>query len=97
MKLYGTSKCQSLCTDSFAFVHPVSALLTIIFDESVTDKIFFLHFHENIQSIFDGLNIFGTMEICSRHRQFEPLRLIIVPGQEENWDNLRMFFRSSIK
>ena len=29
-----------------------------------------------IQSNFDGSNIFGTIENCSRHGWFEPLRLI---------------------
>ena len=29
----------------------------------------------NIQSNFDGLNIFGTIENCSRHGWFEPLRV----------------------
>ena len=30
---------------------------------------------EEIQSNFNGSNIFGTMEICSRYGYFEPLRV----------------------
>ena len=31
--------------------------------------------HSVVQSDFNGSNIFGTMENCSRHEQFEPLRV----------------------
>ena len=44
-----------------------------------------------LQSNFDGSNIFGTIENCSRHGWFEPLRLIMVPSQEANGDNLGIF------
>ena len=37
-----------------------------------------------IQSNVNGANIFGTMDICSRHVR----GLIIAPGQEINSDNL---------
>ena len=44
-----------------------------------------------LQSNFNGSNIFGTIEYCSRHGYFEPMRLIMVPGQEVNGDNLGFF------
>ena len=45
-----------------------------------------------LQSNLDGSNIFGTIENCSRHGWFEPLRLIMVLSQEANGDNLGIFF-----
>ena len=29
----------------------------------------------SVQSNFNGSDIFGTMEVCSRHGEFEPLRV----------------------
>ena len=49
-----------------------------------------------IQSTTHGSNIVGTMEICSGHGLFEPLRVNHGAGQEANGDNLEKSFRSSI-
>ena len=46
----------------------------------------------HIKSNFDGSNIFGTIENCSRHGWFESLRVIMVPSLEANGDNLGIFF-----
>ena len=43
--------------------------------------------------MFNGLNIFGIMEISSVHILFKPFRVnYVVPGQETNGDNLGMSF-----
>ena len=47
-----------------------------------------------VQSNFDGSNIFGTTENCSRHGWLEPWGLIIVLSQEANGDNLGIFLCS---
>ena len=48
-----------------------------------------------LQSNFDGSNIFGTIENGSRHGWFEPLRVNYGAksgSQEANGDNLGIFF-----
>ena len=39
------------------------------------DLVFVARIWKVIQSNFDGSNIFGTIENCSRHGWFEPLRV----------------------
>ena len=48
-------------------------------------------------SNFNGSNIYGTMEICSRHGKFEPLRVNHSARSNGNLDNSEMSFRSSTK
>ena len=58
----GSRACQSIAHDK------------MLFQSRSID--FFSYFStKNIQSHFNGSNIFGTIENCSRHRQFEPLRV----------------------
>ena len=39
----------------------------------------------NTQSNLNGLNIFETLEICSRHGYFEPLRISHGARSEGKW------------
>ena len=48
--------------------------------------------YSKIHSNLDGANIFGTIENCSRHGWFEPLRANYGPSQEANGNNLEIFF-----
>ena len=43
----------------------------------------------------NSLNSLGTMKISSRYGLFDPLRVIIAPGQKANVDNLVKSFRFS--
>ena len=45
----------------------------------------------NLLSNLINSDIFGTIEMCSRYRLFEPLGSIMTPGQEANGDNLGIF------
>ena len=47
---------------------------------------------DDVQSNFNGSNIFGTMEICSRHGWFEPLRVNHSARSEANGDSLGVSF-----
>ena len=52
----------------------------------------------DLQLNFNDSNIFGTMEICSRHGLFKQLRLNHgIRSNQANGDNLGMSFRFSIK
>ena len=46
----------------------------------------------SVQSNFDGLNIFGTIENCSRHGWFEPLRVNYDAKSGSKWRYFRIFF-----
>ena len=65
--------------------------LTVCLQGSVF-LVFFLHELLYIQSNFDGSNIFGAIENCSRHGWFEPLRVSYdAKSGEANGDNLGIF------
>ena len=78
-------KCQILCfgkkvinLSSAEFSHRVVKLNKPGNKISVLQVCFILEFYmllgfKHIQLNFNGLNIFGTTEICSRHEQCEPL------------------------
>ena len=46
-------------------------------------------------TVFSGSDIFGIMEICSRHGYLSHLGLNMTPGQEANGNILGKSFRSS--